>query len=611
MTFLSSSVYAQSEEERNFLLMYFKEEELEVLSATRSLKSSTRVAENVTVITAEEIELMNAHTVADVLNTVNGVQVFMQGGPGTVATPFIQGSDFKHVTVFIDGVVLNNLSDSVAEIAAIPVQIIEKLEIIKGPASSAWGSSLGGMVNIITKSPVIRDTLNGTLSASYGKENTGDFRAGAYGRKDKFEYYLYAGRLQSDGLTKGFDISGNNLYMKLAYDVADNTNILFTVFHNRIDRGEGEEHKYDLSFSDRVKQFFVTFSLNTSLSKEVNLNLSLRSFQNFWDSYINLLSTGDELYKYNYDDRKYGASAKITWKYKKHNIVAGSDYDDGTLRSNGIANGKQGLQKWAIYTNDTIIWDKLSITPGIRYDNTDTNGDFTSPSLGVTYNLSHNTVLRTYIARGFSIPSLFTTFGDNADYRCNPDLEVEKVWSYQLGAETGALKYLWLKVSAFRHEIRDAIVDEIISDSPVLFTKVNKGKQRRQGMELEIKTIPVHNITLFTGATFIHTKDMDTGEIMRNVPQYTYDIALKYDDEKSLKALFRGHYIWWNRDSFYNSKYNAFIFDINMIKSLFKQNGRILEAFFTAHNIFNGSQYTDDSFKNPGRWVEGGIRYKF
>jgi vitamin B12 transporter len=554
MTFLSSSVYAQSEEERNFLLMYFKEEELEVLSATRSLKSSTRVAENVTVVTAEDIELMNAHTLADVLNTVTGLQVFMEGGPGTIAAPFIQGSSFRHVTAFIDGISLSNLSDNIADIAAIPVQNIEKIEIIKGPASSAWGSSLGGVVNVITKNPVTRSTLNGTLSASYGKEDFGDFRAEVYGRKDRFGYYLSAGRLQSDGLTKGFDVSGNNLYMKLAYDVTDNTDILLTVFHNKVERGEGEEQEYDLSFSDRVKQFSTSLSLNTSLSNGVNLNLSLWSLQQFWDKYANLLSTGDKLCGYNYDDRKYGASAKLTWKYKKHNIVAGSDYDDGTLRSNGIANGKQGLQKWAIYTNDTIIWDKLSITPGIRYDNTDINGDFTSPSLGVTYNLSDNTVLRAYIARGFSIPSLFSTFGDNVDYRCNPDLEVEKVWSYQLGAETGALKYLWLKVSAFRHDIKDAIVDEIISEDPVLFTKVNKGKERRQGMEIEMKTIPVHNATLIAGATFIHTRDMNTGETVRNVPRYTYDIALKYDDEKSFKALFKGHYIWWNADSSYNGK---------------------------------------------------------
>ena len=73
----------QSEEERNFLLTYFTEDELQVVSSTRSIKSISRVAENMTVVTAKDIERMNAHTLAEVLNTVNGVHVWLQGSaPG-------------------------------------------------------------------------------------------------------------------------------------------------------------------------------------------------------------------------------------------------------------------------------------------------------------------------------------------------------------------------------------------------------------------------------------------------------------------------------------------------------------------------------------------------
>ena len=71
--------------------MYFKEEELVVESPTRSRKSLTQVAENMTVVTAEEIKLMNAHTVADVLNAVTGVQVMITGGPGSCVTSVHSG----------------------------------------------------------------------------------------------------------------------------------------------------------------------------------------------------------------------------------------------------------------------------------------------------------------------------------------------------------------------------------------------------------------------------------------------------------------------------------------------------------------------------------------
>src|SRR5512144_2551794 len=93
--------FAQTAKEKSFLSMYFIDEELEVVSATRSLTSISRVAENITVVTASEIELMNAHTVADVLNTVTGVQVEFSGGPGLTGIAYIQGSETRHVVVII------------------------------------------------------------------------------------------------------------------------------------------------------------------------------------------------------------------------------------------------------------------------------------------------------------------------------------------------------------------------------------------------------------------------------------------------------------------------------------------------------------------------------
>ena len=164
----ASIAHSQSDEDKKFLLMYFKEEELVVESPSRGPKPITQVAENVTVVTADDIKLMNAHTLADVLNTVTGVQVLLTGGPGSSAIAYIQGSEQRHVSVFMDGIPLNNLSDNVTDVGSIPVQNIEKIEIIKGPASSAWGSALGGVINIITKSGNEEGSHN-AVSASYGE----------------------------------------------------------------------------------------------------------------------------------------------------------------------------------------------------------------------------------------------------------------------------------------------------------------------------------------------------------------------------------------------------------------------------------------------------------
>ncbi len=143
---------APSKQEFKSLLLFFKMNEL-VSSPTRAEIPVSHTAEDITVITAHDIELMGAHTLADVLFTVTGVQVLAPITPGFPSSVSIQGSDFRHVRVEMDGVELNDLSDGVADVGSIPVQNIERIEIIKGPASSAWGSALGGIINIITKKP--------------------------------------------------------------------------------------------------------------------------------------------------------------------------------------------------------------------------------------------------------------------------------------------------------------------------------------------------------------------------------------------------------------------------------------------------------------------------
>ncbi len=596
----SSAAFAISEEERNFLLMYFKEEEIQVISATRSLQSIARIAENVEVVTKEDIELMNAHTLAEVLNTVNGVQVlFFGNAPGGGAQVLIQGSDSKHVAVFVDGVSMNYLSSLLADVGAIPVQFIEKIEIIKGPGSSAWGSSLGGVINIITKAGMA-DKTKGMLSASYGERNTGDFRAEASGGEGKLGYYFTAARLQTDGFRPSNDSEGNNFYTKLSYEISKDTQLLFTAFYTNITRRDLEIEP-DI-FGEKLTNMFGTLALNSSLSSELNFQASLRYRQDTFEAFTNYTPVN------NNKDDNYGASAKVTWNHDVHSAVAGFDYDNERLASSAIGSVVR-YSKWAIYANDTISLGKFGVTPGIRYDYTGIAGYFLSPSLGATYQVVDNAILRAYVARGFSSIEPNLTRADFGGFIHNPDLSPEEVWSFQLGGEAGISKYLWLKVAAFRHEIRDA--EQFIDLPNGFFTAVNAARQRRQGFEVSMKTTPIYNFSLSAGTTVINTKDLDTGEDVKAVPTNTYDVALKYDDRKSFKALLQGHYIWWNMDDSNNAKYNAVIWDLNMIKKLRTEGKSTWDIFFTAHNLFNGSQYWQEFYKNARRWIEAGVRLNF
>lgn len=604
---------AVSEAENTFLSMYFKEEELVVLSATRSLQSISRIAEDISFVTAEEIELMNAHTVADALAAVNGIQLRSRGGPGSISLVTIQGSDVRHVTVFVDGVQINNLGDNLADIAVLPVQIMEKIEIIKGPASSQWGSSLGGVVNVITKSGAAGGSPRGMVSASHGERDVSDVRAELSGEKGNLGYYLFAGRLHNGGLTRGFGVTADHLYSRLSLGLSRETTMELTVLYGKGDRGRGEDPVTAQSSGNRFANFISTFSLAARLDSRLALQASMRASSLKSNFQVDDMRTGSRLSLNTNHDRGYGASMKLTWDEGVHSAVAGIDYDYGKLEANYISGGRPVRRKSAVFINDTVSLGRFSATAGVRYDHMKSSAahdNFFSPSIGVTYSLEQ-TIFRAYFARGFNIPSLGITSGDSQSfgYKANPALGVEKIRSYQLGVESGILKFMWLKLAAFSHHISDVISAEAVQDPVYSITYVNQGRQRRQGAEMEFKTVPVGNFTFTGGAMIIGTRDLLTDRLVKGVPTHSYDLGVRYEGA-GLRALLKGRYIWWNTEA-PGGRYGDFIFDLTANKELYKKSGTALEAFLSAHNLLNGDQYFYAGFPNPRRWFEAGVRMRF
>jgi vitamin B12 transporter len=605
---LPNSSQAQVNEEMRVLQLFYQDTDL-VISASRSEKSISQVAENIAIVTADDIKAMNAHTVSDVLNTVTGLNLSNYTGRASPANLTVQGSATRHVTVLIDGVVQNNISDNFPDVGGMRVQHIARIEIIKGPASSSWGSSLGGVINIITKSPDDSRNFGGILSASIGNRSTGDYRGEISGAVGTLGYYLAGGGLLSDGLHPHTMLESGNIYSKLRWQPTDKSTLTLTLDYFNASRGIGEFPLYGVSFFNRGNRFSSTLALQQSLGAELSLDLNLRTLLTKTEIKMSPYLSDAELQSTRSEDSTFGGSARLTWSQHWHTLVFGNDFDFGASDSQLFASGSQRLDKWAFYLNDTMKFGRFSLTPGVRYDNTNTNGDFWSPSLGATCTVADSTVIRGYVARGFSIPPLGLTFGTGFFSLPNPALKMERVWSYSAGFETAALKYLWLKTTYFRNDVSDALTSAILPGG--LFMVVNGGKQQREGVEVELKTSPMFNVSLTGGFTFVNAKDKMTGEIVKDVPRYAYDIGVQYDDSRILKALLKGRYVDWNASPDSGGKYDALIWDLNLSKEITLSEAVTAEVFFTAHNLFNGAQYVFSLYQNPRRWFEGGLRFSF
>jgi vitamin B12 transporter len=601
---------AVSDVEQGLLAMYFTADELRVVSATRSLQSIARIAENIEVVTADDIELMNAHTLADVLETVSGTLVWPNRQFGVRAAADIQGAGSNRVSVFLNGVPLNYASENISEVGFIPVEDIERVEVVKGPASSAWGSALGGVVNVITKGPGSRP-FQGKASLDYGSKSTADYRAAISGRSGGFGYYLSGTGLRTDGFTDGFDLKAGHLGTRLEYALGGRATASFNLFYGDASRGEGQSVPDDWFFETRSKRLVSNLSLDAAVGKEGRLNLALWTTRYDDHFKVGRLSDGSELSSASSKVNQSGTDLSYAWDHDGQAVVVGGTWSTARLIYPAQPDIAPSATQWALYANDTISLGPWAIIPGLRYDKTLNGADFWSPSLGTTYAFSRSALARAIVARGFTSPSLADTSVTDAGalHQANPNLVPETVWSYQLGLEFNVADLCWLKLSGFRHDVEDAI--EMVWLSPDWWTNQNVGRQRRQGVQAEFKTVPFHNLALAGSAFFMKTTNLETGAKVIDVPEEIYDLSLTFNDGRGLRGLLRGRYIRQEAPPDFNADLGGFVFDLNLMRKFAVGASTSLEAFATVHNLFNGAQYRDSGLQNPGRWVEGGLRVTF
>ena len=581
-------------EETDETLGLFSAWQEQASTASRAPKPLSQTAENVTVVTAAEIEALNAHTLADVLDTIPGIQIQHNGGPGITAYTFIQSIDFIHTQVFVDGVSITNLASGFSDVSLIPAHIIERIEIVKGAASSAWGQALGGVINVITKSPERGRPISGTASASIGERTTTDDSLELSGTRNRLGYYLSGSFLGSNGVLPNTKIDANRAYAKLTYDLPNHGLLWATYFYTHANMGDLHAPAYDLN--EKPDKLFMLGSLGVRypLGERLELEVSGHHTYNRFDtSYFNISdgapwSPQPDLPTSIVKEQVSGASAKLIWRGDDNLLVAGSDYHHLEVYNNSsdgstISPFSRRVERWGTYLNDTATLGPVSVTTGVRFDHTQTAGDQFSSSLGATWQLTDKTLLRAYTARGYGLPVLGLT-----------DSPSVKIWTTQVGAESSALPYIWVKGTLFRNQTWGDTVEQHMA----------------LGTELEVRTNPIWNTSLGAGYTFTDTTRTRDGSEVNDFPRHTVQLALRYND-KTYRGVLTGRHIFWNSDPSENGHYGGLIWDLHLGAILLKRENSSLEVFFSGHNLFNGAQYYFDQILSTPRWFEGGMKVRF
>ena len=183
-----------------------------VVTATRTETPETEIGSAITVVTAKDIADKNINNVADALRTVPGLDVVRAGAVGQQTSVFMRGANSNHTLVLVDGVEMNDPSSPTGafDFAFLQTDNIERIEVVRGAASAAFGSdAIGGVINIITKKGTGKTKLTAVAEGgSYGTWKTGGNISGG---TDRVNYSFDASRLETAGFSSADKNLGNVL----------------------------------------------------------------------------------------------------------------------------------------------------------------------------------------------------------------------------------------------------------------------------------------------------------------------------------------------------------------------------------------------------------------
>lgn len=175
-----------------------------IVTATRTPTRANQQISDITIIERTDIEASGAMSLPDLLSMQPGLQIAPQGGPGKIADIFIRGTSSGHALLLVDGVPIGSLTLGSPSLANMPLQQIERIEILRGPASGLYGSdALGGVVQILTRKG--EGPLRPEASIGVGSYGTSQVGAGFSGESGPFSYSLRANEFR----TRGFNMASD------------------------------------------------------------------------------------------------------------------------------------------------------------------------------------------------------------------------------------------------------------------------------------------------------------------------------------------------------------------------------------------------------------------
>jgi outer membrane receptor protein involved in Fe transport len=528
-----------------------------VYGASKYEQKVTEAPSSVSIVTADEIKKFGYRTLGDILRSVRGFYVTYDRNYSYVGVRgFSRPSDYNtRVLILIDGHRLNESiynSVYVGTEAVLDVDLIERVEIIRGPSSSLYGSNaFFAVINLITKSG--RDLQGVEGSAEAGSFDTYKGRL-SYGR-----------RWQNgvEGLLSGtyYHSDGQSLFFKEYDDPATNNGVAThsddDEFYSVFGKISWRDFTLQGAYVSREKgiptgSYGTVFNDPSNRTVDSLAYIDLQYAHRFnaqWQimtrlAYDRYYYHGDYLFDYppltlNKDvargERWDGELQLITRVLPRQTLTFGADYRDNFRQQ--LRNFDQEpffvyldksnrSRNWALYAQDEVaLLSHLTFQAGVRYDHYEDFGGSTNPRLALIYNPWRDTTLKFLYGTAFRAPSFNERFFQGIGFKTNPDLQPETITTYELILEQYIGTHLRGTASAFYYDLKNLISQQTDpADGLILYQ--NAADVTAYGFEWELEGKWTNGWMGRISYTYQETQDQQTGARLTNSPRHIAKVNL-------------------------------------------------------------------------------------
>jgi outer membrane receptor for ferrienterochelin and colicins len=633
-----------------------------VYGASKHEQKVTQAPSSVSIVTADEIRRFGHRTLADVLRSVRGLYVSDDRNyPYFGIRGFQRPGDYNsRVLVTIDG---HRMNDNVYDGAyfghegMVDVELIERVEVIRGPSSSLYGSSaFFGVINVVTKDGA---QLAGTeLAAGAGSLDTykGRFTHGqtfangvewlvsgshhtSHGASrlyyPEFDQRISSdARAANDGVIEDMDDeAAASFFTKI-----QSGGLSLAAFVHARDK-QVPTASFNTIFNDprletRDERRYLQLGYERSLSDAMSLQVrgSYDQYRYHGDYPYDYAEPGDPPNAVMYRDNTAGNWAGLEWQltahaWGNHTLIFGGEYRD-SLREYQDAyedyypdpreyalKDERSSSTLGLFAQDEIkVRDDLVLTGGVRFDHySGSFGSTVNPRVGLIYNPSPTGTIKVLYGQAFRAPNAFERYY-NPEQRNRPDLDPERIRTYELGYEQYVGRRHRFSVSTYYYDVSKLISQGITDSADQYFA--NLDSVRAAGVELEAESKFDSGALIRASYALQRAEDANGGAELSSSPRHLgkLNVSLPLMQGRMLTSL-ELQYHGKSRTVYGGTADDFLLTNFTIIS---EQLLRGLELSAGIHNLFDtrygypgAADHLQPVIEQNGRTIEGKVTYRF